>query len=53
MFIVLHNDAKDDPKRRCPDTAKLEKLVWWKPNVGFEEGLERTINWFVPKKRSS
>jgi nucleoside-diphosphate-sugar epimerase len=53
MFIVLHNDAKDDPKRRCPDTAKLEKLVWWKPNVGFEEGLERTIKWFVSKKRSS
>ncbi|HUK84231.1 MAG TPA: UDP-glucuronic acid decarboxylase family protein [Candidatus Acidoferrum sp.] len=37
---------KDDPKRRCPETTKLEKLVKWKPNVTFEEGLERTINWF-------
>jgi nucleoside-diphosphate-sugar epimerase len=44
---------KNDPKRRCPDTNKLEKLVGWKPNVGFEEGLERTIKWFVSKKRSS
>ena len=24
---------KDDPRRRCPDTSKLEKLVGWKPNM--------------------
>jgi nucleoside-diphosphate-sugar epimerase len=49
----FHPLPKDDPKRRCPDTAKLERLVGWKPNVSFEEGLERTIKWFVSKKRSS
>ena len=37
---------KDDPKRRCPETTKLEKLVNWKPNVSFEDGLRRTITWF-------
>ncbi|MGD0996367.1 MAG: UDP-glucuronic acid decarboxylase family protein [Candidatus Bathyarchaeia archaeon] len=51
--IEFHPLPKDDPKRRCPDTSKLEKVVGWKPNVGFEEGLERTIKWFVSKKRSS
>jgi len=40
---------KDDPKRRCPDTAKLERLIEWKPTVNFEEGLKRTITWFVSK----
>ena len=40
---------KDDPKRRCPDTNKLEKLVKWKPNVTFEEGLKKTVNWFITK----
>lgn len=39
----------DDPKRRCPDTSKLEKLVNWKPHVGFEIGLKRTISWFSSK----
>ncbi len=39
----------DDPKRRCPDTNKLEKLVGWKPNISFDEGLKRTINWFAQK----
>ncbi len=37
---------QDDPKRRCPDTGKLEHLVGWKPNVAFEDGLRRTITWF-------
>lgn len=40
---------KDDPKRRCPDTNKLERLVEWKPTVNFEEGLKETIKWFKQK----
>jgi len=47
--IEFHPLPKDDPKRRCPDTAKLEKLVGWKPNLSFEEGLQRTIAWFSQK----
>ncbi len=37
---------KDDPKRRCPDTTKVEQLVGWKPTVELEEGLKRTVAWF-------
>ena len=44
--IEFHPLPKDDPKRRCPDTRKIERLVGWKPNVDFEEGLKRTITWF-------
>jgi UDP-glucuronate decarboxylase len=44
--IEFHPLPKDDPKRRCPDIAKIEKLVGWKPNVSFEDGLKRTIAWF-------
>jgi UDP-glucuronate decarboxylase len=47
--IRFHPLPKDDPKRRCPDTSKLEKLVGWKPSVSFEEGLKRTIAWFSKK----
>jgi len=44
--IEFHPLPKDDPKRRCPDTSKLEKLAGWKSNVTFEKGLKRTITWF-------
>jgi len=38
--------SPDDPKRRRPDLAKARKLLKWKAEVTFEEGLERTISWF-------
>ena len=47
--IEFHPLPKDDPKRRCPDTTKLERLVGCKPKVDFEEGLKRTVAWFGSK----
>ena len=51
--VTFHPLPKDDPKRRCPDTCKLEKIVGWKPQVEFEKGLKRTIKWFSSKKTMS
>jgi UDP-glucuronate decarboxylase len=48
--LTFHPLPKDDPKRRCPDTSKLEKLVKWKSEINFEKGLKRTIRWFSPKR---
>jgi len=44
---------KDDPKRRCPDTTKLEKLTGWKSKINLSEGLERTIEWFLKTKKTN
>jgi len=44
--LTFHQLPKDDPKRRCPDTSKMEKLLVWKPKISFEQGLKRTIMWF-------
>ena len=43
QFYLL---PKDDPRRRRPDTSKLEKVTGWKPNVSFEEELKKVITWF-------
>jgi UDP-glucuronate decarboxylase len=51
--VTFHPLPKDDPKRRCPNIAKLEKTVSWKPKVTFEEGLKRTINWFAQNQKFS
>jgi UDP-glucuronate decarboxylase len=48
--IEFHPLPKDDPKRRCPDTRKLERLVDWKPNIPLEKGLTRTAKWFLSNK---
>lgn len=39
----------DDPKRRCPDINKAERLLGWKPKTDLKQGLLRTITWFRGK----
>ena len=36
----------DGQPRRCLDTSRAERLLGWKAQVGFEEGLQRTIEWW-------
>ena len=37
---------RDDPVRRKPDITLADELLGWKPQVGFEEGLLKTIEFF-------
>ena len=37
---------QDDPLQRQPDIHKAKKLLNWEPKISFEDGLEKTINWF-------
>jgi len=43
---VFEELPQDDPKIRKPDISKAEKLLNWKPNVGIEEGIEKTVEYF-------
>ncbi|MEF9427360.1 MAG: dTDP-glucose 4,6-dehydratase, partial [Candidatus Mariimomonas ferrooxydans] len=29
------------------DRPKIERELGWKPEVGFEEGITRTIEWYI------
>jgi len=49
--ITFHPLPEGDPRRRCPDVGKAERLLRWKPKISLEEGLTRTITWF--QKRST
>ena len=37
---------EDDPKRRCPDISRAQRLLRWQPKVALEEGLKKTIGYF-------
>lgn len=36
----------DGQPRRCLSTERAQKLLGWKAQVGFEEGLKKTIAWY-------
>ena len=37
---------------RCDNSLSLSKLRW-KPGYNFEEGLQKTIHWFIKNYKSS
>ncbi|MGH3577344.1 MAG: dTDP-glucose 4,6-dehydratase, partial [Mycobacterium sp.] len=33
-------------RRYLLDSSKIERSLGWKPQIGFEEGLEQTVRWY-------
>jgi len=44
--IVYEQLPQDDPMQRKPDISKAKEILGWKPKVGLEQGLIKTIEWF-------
>lgn len=44
--LSYHPLPKDDPKRRRPDITKLQSISDYKPEVSFEDGIQRTADYF-------
>ncbi len=43
-------DRPGHDRRYAITTERLEKTTGWRPQVGFEEGLQRTIRWYRENK---
>jgi UDP-glucuronate decarboxylase len=45
---ICYNDLpKDDPQRRRPDISQANELLDWLPAISLEQGLLKTIEYFV------
>jgi len=44
--IVKRELPVDDPKVRCPDSRRTSSILGWKPEVGIDQGLQKTIEYF-------
>ena len=46
-LITYIKDRPGHDKRYAIDATKISKELGWKPSVTFEEGLEKTIDWYL------
>jgi len=50
--IVYEELPADDPKIRQPDISKAREILAWEPKISREEGLQKTIEYFVRLNKS-
>lgn len=49
-----HGEAKAGEQRRsCLDVRLAQRELGWQPQVGFDEGLRRTVEFFIEKTRGA
>jgi dTDP-glucose 4,6-dehydratase len=46
-LITYVTDRAGHDKRYAIDASKLEKELGWKPSILFEEGLSKTVDWYL------
>ncbi|MDB2401469.1 SDR family oxidoreductase [Litoricolaceae bacterium] len=49
--ITLEKIPQDDPKRRKPDISTAITILSWQPTINLQRGLEKTIQYFLERKR--
>ena len=50
-LITYVKDRPGHDLRYAIDATKISKELGWKPSVTFEEGLEKTIDWFLSNQK--
>ena len=46
-LITYVKDRPGHDQRYAIDTSKIERELGWEPEVGFEEGIRRTVQWYL------
>ncbi|WP_339655137.1 GDP-mannose 4,6-dehydratase, partial [uncultured Salegentibacter sp.] len=50
-LITFIKDRPGHDKRYAIDASKINKELGWKPSVTFEEGLMKTVNWYLNNRK--
>ncbi len=50
--IIAHPSPAGSVKRRLPDISKLKRDIDWEHETTFEEGIRKTIDWYLANPKS-
>ncbi len=50
-LITYVTDRKGHDQRYAIDSGKLKNDLAWEPSINFEEGLEKTVDWYIDNEK--
>ena len=50
-LISFVKDREGHDRRYAIDPSKIERELGWKPGISFEEGIAKTIEWYLSNKQ--
>ncbi len=50
-LITFVKDRQGHDRRYAIDPAKIEKELGWRPETGFEDGITKTIRWYIENRQ--
>jgi dTDP-glucose 4,6-dehydratase len=46
-LVAFVKDRAGHDRRYAIDASKIKQELGWEPEVGFEDGIRRTIDWYL------
>jgi dTDP-glucose 4,6-dehydratase len=50
-LINFVRDRKGHDRRYAIDSSKIEQQLGWQPEIGFDEGISKTVDWYISNKQ--
>lgn len=50
-LITYVTDRAGHDLRYAIDSSKLQNVLGWKPSLQFEEGIEKTVDWYLENQQ--
>lgn len=50
-LITYVEDRKGHDRRYAIDASKMQEQFAWQPKINFQEGIEKTINWYLKNEK--
>jgi len=47
LKIEFDTSKPSGAARRCPNISKAQRLIGYEPKVRMEEGLQKTMDWYL------
>lgn len=51
--FTFDRSRPDGAPKKILDVTKMKEVLGWEPSTGIEEGIKKTVNWYIKRRRET